>query len=154
VKGERVQHAQEFLAEISEDLAFLPARDRYVALREYGDELAPMDDALKVEANIVPGCLSLTYLAGSLDEDGLIRFQGDSESFVSKGYLYILIQAFDGSRPEAFVKDAEPLVNAFADKAQVTLSMVPSRANVFERMFRFMQRKAVEALADAGKTTV
>jgi cysteine desulfuration protein SufE len=153
VKGERVQHAQDFLTEVAEDLAFLPARDRYVALREYGDELPPMDAALKVDANMVPGCLSLTYLAGSLDEDGLMRFQGDSESFVSKGYLYILVEAFDGCRPEALVKDAEPLVNAFAEKAQVALSMVPSRANVFERMFRFMQRKAVEALADAGDTT-
>ena len=141
----------EYLEEMGEDIALLNTRqEQLLALRQYGDYLDSLDAAHKTDDNLVPGCASATHIIVALQDDGTLKFSGDSESFISKGYIYLLIEAFNGATPEFVLKEARPCVQRFAEQAGVRLSTLQSRANVFENVFSFMQRKTAEALAQQG----
>ncbi len=138
----------DYLAEIAEDFEILTSRqDQLLTLRQYGDYLDAMDAHLKTDSALVPGCASATHIVGELQADGTMRFMGDSESFISKGYIYILIEALNDTTPETILKSVKLCVHDFAEKAGVRLSTIQSRANVFENVFTFMQRITVEQVA-------
>lgn len=147
-----MQHARDFLEEIAEELQFLNSKQEHLlTFRQYGDYLPEFDEALKTEDNYVPGCASATHIICTLADDGTVTFAGDSQSFISKGYIYILQEAFNGVQADTFLTESDAIVQTFIDKSGVGLSLIQSRANVFERIYRFMQKKVVEALATVQK---
>lgn len=140
-----LQSARDFLHNIGEELGYLETReDQLLTLRDYGDQLPPMSSELKTIDHMVKGCASATYVIVTLDDAGKICLTTDSESFISKGYLYILTQALAGLTPEQVAVEIKPDVNAFAEVAGVRLSMIASRANIFERIYHFICKRAVE----------
>lgn len=142
------EHAKAYLEEVGELLSELTSRqDQLLTLRDYGDELAPMDEALKVDENLVPGCTSATHIVVMVDTDDVVTIVGDSLSYISKGYIFILLEALNGCTVEDITQNVDPAIQKFAEDAGVRLSMIASRANVFERVFRFIQKKTVEAVA-------
>ena len=64
--------------------------------------------------------------AGALDE-GVMRWQGDSDALITKGLLALLIQGLDGLTP-AQVQAVDP---AFIAATGLQASLTPSRANGF-----------------------
>lgn len=143
-----IEHAQQYLQEQAENFELLETREeQLITLRELGEELEPMPAEMKCDANLVPGCASATWVELAMGDDHSVTFYADSQSFISKGYLLILTKALNNCQAEEILTDVEPHVQAFAERAGVRLSMIASRANVFERVFRFMQKKVVEALA-------
>ncbi len=141
-----IDHAREFLNEKAEEFEWLDAaQDRLLSLRQYGDYLPRLDERYKTDDNLVPGCASATHIIARVAEDGTLHFEGDSESFISRGYIYLLLEAFNGVTLDEFLNGAEPLVMDFAERAKVRMSMIQSRANAFENIFRFMRQKAIEA---------
>lgn len=143
-----IDHVRDYLNEKAQEFEWLDLQeDRLLALRQYGDSLPRLDPAYKTDANLVPGCASATHIIAQVSKDGTLKFEGDSESFISRGYIYLLTEAFNGITPAEFLAEAEPLVMDFADRAKVRLGMIQSRANAFENIFRFMQLKALEAAA-------
>lgn len=150
-----IKHLKAFLAEMSEDFQWLETReDQLVTLRELGDELPPMDASLKTDERLVPGCASATHVALEMRDDGRVQFHADSESFITRGHLYILTQAINGLTPHELLHEVEPYVTDFAQKSGVRMSMLASRANVFERVFRFMQKQVIEAQAETDGSSV
>jgi cysteine desulfuration protein SufE len=146
-----IDRTRDFLVETGELLAELPTREeQLMALRDYGDQLDPLDDSRKSDATFVPGCASATYIDVDLTPEGRLRFSGDSQSFISRGYIYILTHALSGLTPDEVLHEAVPVVESFAQQANVRMSMIASRANVFERIFHFMQKKTVEAVSQKG----
>ncbi|MCG7981318.1 MAG: SufE family protein [Candidatus Thiodiazotropha lotti] len=84
----------ESIEQIVETFEFLDDWDtRYRYLIELGENLPPMPDALKTEANWVKPCMSTVHVAAQLDprQSGLIRFQGDCDTAIIKGVLAVLI---------------------------------------------------------------
>lgn len=148
---ERLGQAKAFLDEVQEVFSFLDNRmDKLQTLSEYGDELAPMRDELRREKYLVPGCASATYVILEVGDDGRAHFITDSESLMSKGYLYILTQALDGCTVEQIAKDVEPIVMGFAQEAEVSrLGTTQSRANAFVNIYNFMRRQAIAHLAQS-----
>ncbi|TVR19088.1 MAG: SufE family protein [Anaerolineaceae bacterium] len=150
---ERLQETKSFLDEVQELFAFLDNRmDKLQTLSEYGDELAPMDDELRRQEYLVPGCASATYVILQVDDAERAHFITDSESLMSKGYLYILTRALDGCTVEQIAKDAEPIVMGFAQGAEVSrLGTTQSRANAFVNIYNFMRRQAIAYLAQLNQ---
>lgn len=131
----------DFLNEIADDLELLDRQEQLLALRQYGDYLERPPERLFADENHVPGCASPTFVDGWLKPDGKMHFEGYSESFISRGYVYILLKAFEDVTPETLV-EAEPDVMAFAERAGVRLSTITSRANAFQNIYRQMQVRA------------
>ncbi len=146
-----LQKAKIFLDEVQETFALLDnRRDRLETLYEYGNELNPMDEQLRDNEHLVPGCASATYVTLTVD-NGYVKFITDSGSLMSKGYLYILTTALNGCTVEQIAKDAEPIIMGFAQGAEISrLGTTQSRTNAFVNIYNFMRRRAIEYLAQTN----
>lgn len=77
--------------------------ERYKYIIDLGKELPPMDESLRTDEHIVGGCQSQVWL---VDEwrDGMLYFQADSDAFIVKGLLGVVLAAFNGKTPGEILK--------------------------------------------------
>lgn len=89
---------QRTLNELIENFAaFDDWEGRYQYLIDLGNDIPPMIDALKTESTEVKGCVSKVWLYHTKDSDGRLHFQADSDGKITKGLVYIVLAAYDGS---------------------------------------------------------
>ena len=110
---------------------------RYEYVLWLAKKLEPMPAEQQSEAIKVKGCVSQVFVQGRLDQ-GLMRWQGDSDALITKGLLALLIQGLDGLTPEQ-VQSMDP---AFIAATGLQASLTPSRANGFLNILRSMQQQA------------
>ena len=110
---------------------------RYEYVLWLAKKLEPMPAEQQTEAIKVKGCVSQVFVQGRLDQ-GLMRWQGDSDALITKGLLALLIQGLDGLTPEQ-VQTMDP---AFIAATGLQASLTPSRANGFLNILRTMQQQA------------
>jgi len=69
---------------------------RYKNLMFLANNLAPVEDDVRVPENKVPGCLSTVHVTcdAVTDEDGkkVVNYRGDSDGVLTKGLLALLIR--------------------------------------------------------------
>ena len=110
---------------------------RYEYVLWLAKKLEPMPEEQQTEAIKVKGCVSQVFVQGRLDQ-GMMRWQGDSDALITKGLLALLIQGLDGLTPEQ-VQSMDP---AFIAATGLQASLTPSRANGFLNILRTMQQQA------------
>jgi len=115
---------------------------RYEYVLWLAKKLEPMPAEQQTEAIKVKGCVSQVFVQGRL-EQGLMRWQGDSDALITKGLLALLIQGLDGLTPEQ-VQSMDP---AFIAATGLQASLTPSRANGFLNILRTMQQQARDLAA-------
>ncbi|SMF58193.1 Cysteine desulfuration protein SufE [Alteromonadaceae bacterium Bs31] len=82
--------------DIIETLGFFDAwEDRYKYIIDLGKELPEMDVAKKDEAHQVKGCQSQVWIDSS-SIDGQLWFEADSDAFIVKGLLGVVLAAYNG----------------------------------------------------------
>lgn len=91
------------LAEIVDDFASAPPRDRLEMLLEYANALPPLPDRLREHPERlepVPECQSPLFVTTELD-DGLVRIYADAppESPTTRGFAGIMHAGLDGLPP-------------------------------------------------------
>lgn len=112
---------------------------RFERIIQLGKQIKPYPEALKTEENQVKGCASLTYIHGN-SENGLINYQGWSNSHLVLGLLALLVEGLSGQNPEAILK-----VNpGFIEGMGLSQTLTASRANGFMNTFTMMQAIARE----------
>ena len=85
--------------DIQDTLSFFDSwEERYQYIIDLGKELPSMDDALKTNERIVRGCQSQVWL-NTVAEDGRLWFEVDSDAFIVKGLLGIILAAYNGKTP-------------------------------------------------------
>ncbi len=103
-------------------------------IMELGQKLPVMDEADKIEENIVKGCQSKVWLTAKLN-DGKIFFIGDSNTAITKGLVSLLIRIFNGQSPET-------ILNAdlyFMQKIGMERFIGTQRSNGFASMIKQMK---------------
>ena len=115
---------------------------RYEYVLWLAKKLEPMPAEQQTEAIKVKGCVSQVFVQGRLDQ-GLMRWQGDSDALITKGLLALLIHGLDGLTPEQ-VQSMDP---AFIAATGLQASLTPSRANGFLNILRTMQQQARDLAA-------
>ena len=88
--------------------------------------------------NKVPGCVSQVYVTVTL-EDGKVKFQGDSDSQLTKGLVGLLVEGLSGLTPEQILQVSPD----FIQDAGLNISLTPSRTNGFYNIFQMMKQKAL-----------
>ena len=89
--------------DILETLAFFDNwEDRYKYIIDLGRELSPLDEQQRTDANIVRGCQSQVWLT-SREEGGRLYFDADSDAFIVKGLLAVVLVAYNGQTPAAIL---------------------------------------------------
>lgn len=86
--------------EIRDEYEFLDERDdRYRLLIDLGRDLEPMNEALKTDATLVKGCLSKVWAYPTVNGDGTLHFQADSNSGITKGIVALIITLVQDRSP-------------------------------------------------------
>ncbi len=117
---------------------------QYARIIELGRQLPPLPDEAKVDGNLVRGCQSKMYLVSRI-EDGLVRFEADSDSLISSGLAMIMRRAYDGESPETILK-CEP---AFLQELGIDASLTMNRANGLASLHLRMKQDALKLLMQA-----
>ena len=113
--------------------------ERYRYVIELGKELAPLSDTERSEANKVRGCASQVWLVTEPQDDGALRFRGDSDAHIVRGLIAILLRLFSGRRPEEILAfDAK----AAFEQLGLTGALSSQRSNGLASMVARIRRDA------------
>jgi|SRR5690554_8030682 len=89
--------------DILDTLSFFDSwEDRYKYIIDLGRELPPLDEQHRTEQNMVRGCQSQVWLTSRV-ENGALYFDADSDAFIVKGLLAVVLAAYNGRSPEAIL---------------------------------------------------
>ncbi|HBS49554.1 MAG TPA: cysteine desulfuration protein SufE [Rhodobacteraceae bacterium] len=129
--------------EIVEDFEFLEDwEDRYRHVIEQGKAMEPLDAALKVPATKVEGCASQVWLHPQI-EDGVFRFDGDSDAMIVRGLIAVLRALYNGLSVAEVVE-----VDAHAEMARLGLNdhLSAQRSNGLRAMIERIRETAAARL--------
>ena len=111
-------------------------------LIELGKKIAPLSDQYKVEDNIVKGCQSKVWLVATY-EGGVVSFEADSNTVITKGLVSMLLRVFSG-QPPSDILDADLY---FIDKIGMSRFIGTQRSNGFAAMIKQMKLYALAFVA-------
>ena len=113
--------------ELIENFEFLGDwEERYRYIIELGKKLAPLEENERIEDNIVRGCQSQVWLVRDADEADKLRFRADSDAFIVKGLLALVLAAYD-NRPSTDILAFD--AKDFFHRLGLDQHLSPSRAN-------------------------
>ncbi|KWW31988.1 MAG: cysteine desulfuration protein SufE [bacterium P3] len=112
--------------------------DKYAYIIELGRDCPVIDEADKVESNLIKGCQSRVWLS-CRNEEGRLRFRADSDAVITKGIITLLIRVLDGQSPADIL--AADL--GFIDRIGLKEHLSPSRSNGLTSMVKQMKLYAL-----------
>ena len=120
--------------------------DRYRYIIDLGKELPPMDEQLKTEDRLVRGCQSQVWMEAHII-DNVLWLQVDSDAFIVKGLLGIVLAAFNGKSPtEVLAFDIE----GYLDTLGLLKHLSPTRGNGVRAMVNKIVAVAQENLSKSA----
>ncbi len=121
--------------ELVEDFAlFDDPMDKYEHIISLGNELAPLAEIYKNDQLLVKGCQSKVWLH-SFEKDGLIFFEADSNTVITKGIIAMLVKVLSGLKPQEV---AEHPLN-FIKEIQLHEHLSSQRSNGLTSMINQMK---------------
>ena len=115
--------------------------DRYQLLIDLGKDLPAFPEDERIEDNRVEGCTSNVWLVSRISEEEQPRlhFQADSDAFIVKGLVAILMKAYSGKTPQEILDlDIEQLFERLGLGQQLT----PNRRDGFVAMVKQIRSRA------------
>ena len=122
--------------EIIETLDFFDSwDDRYKYIIDLGKELPPLADSERIDENLIRGCQSKVWLSSEL-RDGRLYFTVDSDAFIVKGLLGIVVAAYNGKTP-AQIREFD--IAAYFDALDLLKHLSPTRGSGLQAMVARIQ---------------
>jgi len=112
--------------------------DRYKYIIDLGKELPPLDEARRTEGNLVRGCQSQVWLVSDA-RDGKLFFEADSDAFIVKGLLAVVLAAYNAKTPQE-VSDFD--VEAYFAELNLLKHLSVTRGNGLRAMVTRIQGTA------------
>jgi len=129
--------------ELLEELGFFQDwTERYEYVIGLGKNLKPMPAEKQTADRLIKGCQSQVWLDASF-EDGVMHFQADSDSLITKGMIALFVRVLDGETPDV-VLQADM---GFIDETGLKEHLAPTRANALNLMATQMKQRALEHAA-------
>jgi len=121
--------------EIIEEFAmFDDWMDKYEYIISLGKELTPIDEAQKIEENLVRGCQSQVWLVTEVKE-GKLNFNADSDALITKGLIGLLVRVLTNHSPKEILDTELFFINEIGLKEHLS----PNRANGLASMVKKMK---------------
>lgn len=104
--------------------------DRYRILIDLGRQLPPLSDAEKTEENRVQGCTSMVWLIEETvpGDPVRLRFRTDSDSFIVKGLLAIILMIYSDRTPQEII--STDITSVFSELG-LEQNLTPNRRSGF-----------------------
>ena len=117
--------------DIIDTLSFFDSwEDRYKYIIDLGKELPQMNESKKTEDNIVRGCQSQVWIE-SEKQDERYWFEVDSDAFIVKGLLGVVLAAYNGKTAQNIL-DFE--IEQYFETIGLLKHLSPSRGNGLKAM--------------------
>ncbi|MEE4245540.1 MAG: SufE family protein [Kangiellaceae bacterium] len=112
--------------DIIEDLGFFDSwEDRYRYIIDLGKQLPTMDDSLRTEDKLVPGCQSQVWL-NPKESAGKFQFDVDSDAHIVRGLLAIVMAAYNNKTAEEISRFD---IDQFFSEVDLVKHLSPTRGN-------------------------
>ena len=111
--------------------------EKYQYIIDLGKQLKPMDDALKIDENILHGCQSQVWLVHD-EQDGQLNFHASSDAAIVSGLIHLVMTIYSGHTPQEIV-DTEP---EFIAKIGLSSHLSSTRSNGLNAMIQKIQATA------------
>ncbi|MEM6382541.1 MAG: SufE family protein [Pseudomonadota bacterium] len=127
-------------AEIRDNFDFLSDwEDRYRYVIELGRTLEPLSDDERNDGTKVNGCASQVWLVRETDDNGGLRFRGDSDAHIVRGLVAIVLALFNGrTSDEALAVDAQGELRDLGLNEHLS----PQRSNGLNAMLERIRQEA------------
>ena len=100
--------------------------DRYRFILDLGRKLPEMPESEKTEVNFVHGCQSQVWLTHSLEADQTIKLRIDSDAYIVRGLISIVLAALNNKLPSEIIDfDIESLFS----ELELLEHLSPTRGN-------------------------
>ncbi len=129
-------------ADIVETLSFFDSwEDRYKYIIDLGKELPALDDSKRSDEYIVRGCQSQVWLVDH-EEGGKLFFEADSDAFIVKGLLGVVLAAYNAKTPAQITAFD---IDAYFDELNLLKHLSATRGNGLQAMVQKIQGIAAKA---------
>ncbi len=112
--------------------------DRYEYIIELGKSLPLINEAYKLEENLIAGCQSKVWLYAEIEEDK-INFSADSDAILTKGIVGLLLRVLNNQKP-VDILGADLF---FVDEIGLKEHLSPTRANGLVSMIKQLKLYAL-----------
>jgi len=112
--------------------------ERYEYIIDLGRSLPLINEAYKLDENLIKGCQSKVWLYSELKND-TIEFTADSDAILTKGIVALLLRVFSNQTPQAILEaDTD-----FIDEIGLKEHLSPTRANGLVSMVKQIKMYAI-----------
>src|SRR5690606_31729586 len=112
--------------EIIESLSFFDDwEERYRYIIDLGKEIPELDAAHRIDQNLIRGCQSQVWLVAEY-RDGRLFFEVDSDAFIVKGLLGVVLAAYNGKKPQEILNFD---INAYFEAMNLMKHLSPTRGS-------------------------
>ncbi len=105
--------------------------DRYKYIIDLGKQLPEMTDDQKSDERLVKGCQSKVWIEASLTDDGKLTLNADSDAFIVKGLLAVVLAAYNGKTPRQ-ASDFD--IESYFSELHLLSHLSPTRSNGLQAM--------------------
>ncbi|MEE4281453.1 MAG: SufE family protein [Pseudomonadales bacterium] len=129
-------------SDIVENLGFFDSwEDRYRYIIDLGRELPPMPEDMRSEQRLVRGCQSQVWIDVTESDDRLLM-NVDSDAFIVKGLLAVVLAAYNNKTPAAILKFN---IDAYFEELGLMQHLSPTRGNGLQAMVSRIKDEALRA---------
>jgi cysteine desulfuration protein SufE len=122
---------------ISEFEMFEDWMEKYEYIIDLGKELPALNQDYKVKDNLIKGCQSQVWLH-AFENEGMVQFEADSDAFITKGLVALVIRVLSGSTPSEIIESDL----GFIQKIGLQEHLSPIRSNGLISMVKQMKNYA------------
>ena len=119
--------------------------DKYRFVIDLGKELPDIDDADKLDENLIRGCQSQVWLTWRRKDDGNLHFNLDSDAFIVRGLISIVLIALNDRAPKDILAFD---IEGFFEELQLIQHLSPTRGNGLRAMIQRIREVAHNNLAN------
>ena len=127
---------------IEDDLAFFDSwEDKYRYIIDLGKTLTEFDETKRIDDYLVRGCQSQVWIDADIS-DGLLNLKVDSDAFIVKGLLAVVIAAYQGLSPKQAI---EFDIDGYFNRLELITHLSPTRGNGLRSMVAKIRDIALSA---------
>lgn len=119
---------------IDEFSAIADWQDRYRKIIKVGRELPDMPEEFKLDKNLVKGCQNRAWLHASLDDEGRVVYQADSEAMIVRGFVALLLRTYSGHTPDEILEAAPRFIEELNFGDHISLNRANGLASMVKQI--------------------